>query len=1246
MNLQAQLQSPYSGDAWVNLLRDIFGSSAELFSKPAPIHDPVYNGVFNRVLHLGDLKTADGKTAALLDIEVAPDLSLPRNRAGIRHLAARMIDGVTRPATLATFHAPQKSDWRFSYIAREISYDLSTGQTHTFETPARRFTYLLGPNEKCRTATERFSTLQHGPITLSSIEEAFKVDKLTKEFYGELSDWYFWALTRVTFPDDIVKDKDTRNATMTIRLITRLMFVWFLKKKDLIPECLFEKAAVDQWLNWSDTTGSTYYKAVLQNLFFATLNFDPKEGRRDFIDWGKKGVLGYRYKRFFKRGAAERFIELCKEIPFLNGGLFENLDKDVETASPRRVDCFSNAEENERKLVVPDELFFGKEQTVNLAAFYDDKKKSAVKVKGLIEILNSYNFTVEENTPYDKDVALDPELLGQVFENLLASFNPETRTTARKQTGSFYTPREIVQYMVDESLVAHLKHAVGESLEPEYRKLTSYTSEPLNLTAKQSAAIVQALFSCRILDPACGSGAFPMGILQQMVHILNQLDPHNTYLKNQALKQVQDEANAVANDASALDDKMEKMRETLRLFDDTVTRPDYARKLLLIENSIYGVDIQPVAVQIAKLRFFISLVVEQTAKDDIRPLPNLETNFVAANTLIGITKPKDTFFADDPQVADIEKALKANRHRHFFARTTKTKLACRKEDKRLRDALQQRLVDLATKPDEAVITENLALIQKLETDRAKYLTEKWEKRERQEQTDLFGTTAPEQQTFSLRVDINKAKRDKIDSDIRHCHARIDAERAKAKNNAFTKEAQKLALWDPYDQNATSGFFDPEWMFGITAGFDIVIGNPPYIQLQNNGGELADLYKDRGFESYARTGDIYALFYERAHQLLKRDALLCFITSNKWMRSGYGESLRKFFAEKTHPQILVDFAGQKMFEAATVDTNILITRNTVAPANESACGPAPCLAVVANENCRQQLSVFVQQNAALQSFGAGPSWVILSPIEKSIKAKVEQAGTPLKDWDVNIYRGILTGCNEAFIIDEAKRQALIEQDPKSAEIIRPILRGRDIKRYRYTWAGLYIIATFPALHIDIDQYPAVKSYLLSFGKDRLEQSGKISKLNGRNIAARKKTGNNWFETQDQIGYWEDFFKQKIVWCEISDNANFALDVSDNYCVNNKCYLMTGMRLKYLTCYLNSSLSEYLFSKIATTTGVGTLQWSKFTIEQLPVPEVTKEQEGVFERLLAGKVDRKAVDMAVYELCQLTGEEIAFIEEFAR
>ena len=1248
MNLQSQLQSPYSRDAWAGMIRDIFGHSAEIFAKPASIRDPAYNGVFTNVLHLGDLKTADGKTAALLDIEVAPDLSLPRNRAGIHHLAARMIDGVTRPATLATFHAPQQTDWRFSYIVREINYDIATGQTHTIETPARRFTYLLGPNEKCRTATERFSTLQDSPITLSRIEEAFKVDKLTKEFYGELSDWYFWALTRVTFPDDMIKDKDTRNATMTIRLITRLMFVWFLKKKGLIPECLFDKTSIDELLNWSDATGSTYYKAILQNLFFATLNFDPKEGgERGFMEYGRKGTtLTYRYKRFFKRGAADRFLDVCKDTPFLNGGLFENLDRDVETPTPRRIDCFSNASENENRLAVPDDLFFSKEQIVDLSAFYDEKKKSAVKVKGLFEILNAYNFTVEENTPYDKDVALDPELLGQVFENLLASFNPETRTTARKQTGSFYTPREIVQYMVDESLIAHLKQTVDADLESEYRKLTRYTDEELALSEKQKAEIVQALFTCRILDPACGSGAFPMGILQQMVHILNRLDPDNIYLKTQALKQVQEETNSVVKDAAAIDDKMEKMRDTLRLFDDAITRPDYARKLLLIENCIYGVDIQPVAVQIAKLRFFISLVVEQNNKEDIRPLPNLETNFVAANTLIGIAKPQDTFFADDPQVTDIEKALKANRHRHFFARTTKTKLACRKEDKRLRDTLQQRLIDLATKPDEMVVTANLAKIEQLQKERALFLSEKWEERTQFTADDLFGSTKPRQQSLPLRIDANKEKRDKIDKDIRYCLARIDAEHAKTKNNAFTQEAQKLALWDPYDQNATSLFFDPEWMFGIKDGFCIVIGNPPYIQLQNDSGTLAQQYQNCGFESFARAGDIYCLFYERGHQLLREKGHLCYITSNKWMRAGYGEKIRTFLATKTCPLTLVDFAGQKIFESATVDTNIMLFKKTRSLSGSESSEPPRTLACTATSECRDDLSSFVRQNASGCVFPHnGSSWVILNPIEQSIKAKIEKIGIPLKNWDISINYGIKTGFNDAFIINEVKRAEILANCADAAErkrtdeLIRPILRGRDIKRYGYNWAGLYLIASHNGIserglpRIDIEKYPAIKKHLDFYWKQ---------------IEARADQGDTPYHLRS-CAYMDDFSKPKIVWGEISDKTKFVLDAKGEFCAEATTFLMTGTNLPYLVCYLNSSLSEYLFSKIGTTTGVGTVRWKKFKIEQLFVPVIKKSTEvdwlSLLSSLSAGENTEADINRRIYALCDLSSSEIAFVERYA-
>ena len=298
---------------------------------------------------------------------------------------------------------------------------------------------------------------------------------------------------------------------------------------------------------------------------------------------------------------------------------------------------------------------------------------------------------------------------------------------------------------------------------------------------------------------------------------------------------------------------------------------------------------------------------------------------------------------------------------------------------------------------------------------------------------------------------------------------------------------------------------------------------------------------------------------------------------------------------------------------------------------------------------------MRQHAQPYHFSTSASWVILSPIEQSIKAKIEKIGVPLKEWDINIYRGILTGYNDAFIIDESKRNEILSNCADAAErkrtdeLIRPILRGRDIKRYSYEWAGLYIIATFPALHIDIKLYPSVKKHLLSFGMERLEQTGKTHIVNREKITARKKTHNKWFETQDQIGYWEDFSKPKIVWGEISDKTKFALDANDAFCAEATTFLMTGMNLSYLVCYLNSSLSEYLFSKIGTTTGVGTVRWKKFTIEQLTVPHITLKDETQFVRLLASLKQNTAteddINRCIYELCGLSTEEIIFVENYS-
>ena len=304
-----------------------------------------------------------------------------------------------------------------------------------------------------------------------------------------------------------------------------------------------------------------------------------------------------------------------------------------------------------------------------------------------------------------------------------------------------------------------------------------------------------------------------------------------------------------------------------------------------------------------------------------------------------------------------------------------------------------------------------------------------------------------------------------------------------------------------------------------------------------------------------------------------------------------------------------------------------------------------------------MSLF-RQHAAPCAFPADESWVILSPIEASIKRKIEAVGTPLSEWDIHIYRGVLTGCNEAFIIPTARRDEILaacrdeDERRRTAELIRPILRGRDIKRYGYEWAELWLIATFPSRHYDIEQYPAVRDYLLSFGREKLEQTGATYIRDGQEFKARKKTNNQWFETQDSISYWEDFDKPKIVWGEISDRSKFAFEEEGKYIPEATTFFMTGKDLPYLFCILNSPLSEWLFSKVGTTTGVGTVRWKKYTILSLLVPNIKDELRSQFSelvnllmkgRLSLDEFSAKA-NRTLNELIGLTEEEIAYVENF--
>ena len=507
---------------------------------------------------------------------------------------------------------------------------------------------------------------------------ALDTEELNRRFYRDLFAWFERARDAARFPTDEAVTLDPEEHI--IRLITRMLFVWFLKEKGLVAGDLFVEHRAAQLLKDYDRAGGdSYYRAVLQNLFFATLN--TAIGQRGFSSARQSTHRVFsRYRYAGQIADTDGLAGLLARTPFVNGGLFDCLDSERATRDGGyRVDCFSDV--HYRKLSIPNRLFFG-----------DDGSP------GLIDLFDRYKFTVEENTPAEQEVALDPELLGKVFENLLAAVNPETSLTARKETGSYYTPRPVVDYMVDEALAGALAAPGGAPAE-RIRCLLDYgdafaDAEALFAPAEREG-IIRAIAGLKALDPAVGSGAFPMGILHKLTLALRRLDPDNSLWESiQREQAVQRAADAFGTDDQASRDA--ELREISAIF-ERYRDSDYGRKLYLIQNCIYGVDIQPIAVQIAKLRFFISLAIEQEPNGDaadnygIRPLPNLETRFVAADTLLALARPAQRTLGQTGAVARLEREITANRERHFHAVTRTDKMQCLAQDRRLRAELAQEL---------------------------------------------------------------------------------------------------------------------------------------------------------------------------------------------------------------------------------------------------------------------------------------------------------------------------------------------------------------------------------------------------------------------------------------------------------------------------------------------------------------------------------------------------------------------------
>ena len=1097
MDYKPIIESAYNRKNWQELLHDIFGRRITFFATPTRID--VNSDTAKSALYLGKIDLADGKTIAVYEVPLSESVVIERNKVSIRNLLVSHWRNSGFAGAFMFCFKENEAVLRFSYVSEIMAFN-EDGKLGTEATDTKRYTYVLGEGRGCRTAIEQFSKLKESAQNLSDVTEAFSVETLTKQFYKDLFEWYQWAVdgsSNISFPNNTTTEADDREdiEKKVIRMITRIMFVWFIKQKDLVPHKIFDPKFLKTVLKDFDPnsrTNGNFYNAILQNLFFATLNraiVDEEGNKRKFATSTKRDIKTlYRYAEMFKI-SEEQVVDLFADVPFLNGGLFECLDKTryidgVEVAY--NYDGFSRNDHTfadgrfKHRAVVPNNLFFEQE-------------------KGLLSILNRYNFTIEENTPEEQQVALDPELLGKVFENLLGAYNPETKETARNQSGSFYTPREIVNYMVDESLIAYL----GDT--PFVRSLFSSDFIYDDKQKDEYKKVADRLKSVKVLDPACGSGAFPMGLLNRMMDILERINPDESL---------------------------------------------YDLKLAIIENCLYGSDIQSIAAQITKLRFFISLICN-CDKDASKPnfgiptLPNLETKFVTANSLIAKKKrAAQTNLFENPEIEPTKEELARIRHEHFSAKSASTKRRLREKDQVLREKLAQLLSD--------------------------------------------------------------------------------------DNNFAPEDAKQMAKWNPYDQNAVSPFFDPEWMFGVKDGFDIVIGNPPYIQLQNDGGKLGKMYQPCGYKTFASTGDIYCLFYERGHQLLKQGGHLCYITSNKWMRAGYGEKTREFFATQTNPMLLIDFAGVKIFESATVDTNILLFAKDTNK-HKTVCA----VTNKQNKDSVNNLSDFVQQQNNTCDFKTSDSWVILSPIEQSIKRKIEAVGTPLKDWDIQINYGIKTGYNEAFIISTEKRNEILDncltedERKRTEELIRPILRGRDIKRYGYNWANLWLINTHNGVKgkyppIDINDYPAIKQHLdLYWDKISKRDDKGVTPYNLRNCA-----------------YLEDFSHPKIVWGNLNLTGSYCM-ATEGMFINAPSPFIATSNLAILHI-LNSKVADYYIRSLGVTRNGGYFEYKPMFVEKFPIP-----QQGLFDIALypahPTALQEQEICNKVYQLYGLTEEEISFINK---
>ncbi|NHB52131.1 class I SAM-dependent DNA methyltransferase [Helicobacter pylori] len=904
--------------------------------------------------------------------------------------------------------------------------------------------------------------------------------------------------------------------------------------------------------------------------------------------------------------------KILEKIPYLNSSLFDKTPLELKGHEIKLLD-------NEPLAIYPKSVLKKHENY--------QKQKDLPLLEYLFAFLRVYDFTttpkdIKDNQNNSESRLINPSVLGLVFEKLNGY-----------KEGSFYTPSFITSYMCKESITPIVLDKFNAIYEWDCKDLEALREKiDRNFSNEKAKEYLNTLLTLRICDPAVGSGHFLVSALNEMVLIAYELGliaslyRHELRLENDEIiiHTPEDKVFKYTIPHSENDPHHQIQKELFNLKKD------------IIENCLFGVDINPNSCEITKLRLWIELLKysyyifeEGKNTNALETLPNIDINIKCANSLISRFNLND----DLKKIPNIKKKIQEY----------KDLVAQYKDPNPLYPLNKQ---DLINKIQDLKNTFSLTL------------------KDPKTKAELEKAIEKHIKKYNFFALDDKSLLDGLDYFIPNLFGTLKLS-PKEEEEAFASYGRIRALRKKLDDTLSGGEYHNafEWRFefpevlddeGDFLGFDCIIGNPPYIR-QEHIKDLKPLLAKQYQDFYNSTADIYTYFFALALNLLRKKGFNAFITSNKYARAKYGAKLRELLLKKTTLVSYMELNALKVFESAAVDTSIIhfIKQTPPKESDFKYYEPTPN----DKENLKKTHSLPMRQNAL-----STESFIFANTSLLDLRDKIESVGTPLKDWGIQIYRGILTGANEAFIIPTEKREEILnacktqEEKKRTETLIKPILRGKDIKRYSYEWASLWVIATFPSLKLDIDDYPSLKTYLSQF-RPRIDQSGEKD--------CRKKTNNQWFETQDTIAYHEEFEKEKIVYGEIVQEPRFYLDNGEcglgYFYAEATSFILTGEHLRYLLGMLHSKLITFAFKTFYAGGGLGEsgYRYKKAFIERLPIPQITpKNQEladkitALVEQILQAKAKdpkantqelEKEIDALVYQLYNLTDEEIKIIED---